>query len=168
MRALSDFYKVPQPRKGGGTFCLRRNFMKRILIFTILLCLCGCVPTDPEIDPNLVKMEITEYSEGKIGFEILNNSKDNIVFGEEYILEFYDGERWTEVPERTETFFIAIAHLLENGESYCSSVNIEARYGTLSHGKYRIAKDVRFETEDGIDYGGQRVYGEFEVAATEK
>lgn len=144
--------------------------MKKIIIMALVFVLAfgGCVSTEPQIDPNLVTMKITEYSGEKTGFEIKNNSKDRVTFGEDYSLEFFNGEDWEEISEREETFFIAIAHVLETGDAFVSSVNLSARYGELSNGKYRIAKDIRFENEDGVDCGGQRVYAEFEVTAKER
>lgn len=144
--------------------------MKKIFALFAVFCLCfsGCVSTDPQIDPELVVMEITEYFEGSVGFEIKNNSKDRISFGENYSLEFYNGKEWEEVGETSETFFIAIAHILESENIYSSSANLEMRYGILSDGNYRIVKEIRFLNEDGEDYGGQEIFAEFEVSQKER
>ena len=63
--------------------------MKRIivLIMAFCICFCGCVSTEPQIDPNLIEIEIT-YSDSKnITFDVVNNAKDSIEFGSEYHIE---------------------------------------------------------------------------------
>ena len=144
--------------------------MKKIFVLILAFCLLisGCVSTDPEIDPNLVVMEVTSSSESKVSFVIKNNSKDAVVFGESYTLEFFDGESWSEVPEAYATFFIEIAHLLASGEEYKSSVNLEMRYGALSSGTYRIVKSISLENDLGETYATQQLTAEFEIFAVER
>jgi hypothetical protein len=48
------------------------------------------------------------------------------------------------------------------------SFDIAARYGELSSGTYRIAKDFTLLNEDGIPCGSQRAFAEFEVTAIER
>ena len=111
-------------------------FVKKIfvLFLAICLCFCGCVSTEPQIDPNLIKIEIT-YSDSKnITFDVVNNSKDGIEFGSEYHIEYLDGEEWVSLEERTETFFTMIAHVLASGKKMNFSFDIAARYGELSSG----------------------------------
>ena len=144
--------------------------MKRIivLILAICLCFCGCVSTEPQIDPNLIKIEVT-YSDSKnITFDVVNNSKDGIEFGSEYHIEYLDGEEWAPLEEKTETFFTMIAHILESGGKMNFSFDIAARYGELSSGTYRIAKTFTLLNEDGISCGSQMAYGEFEVQVFER
>ncbi len=144
--------------------------MKKVLVLLIAICLlfCGCVNTEPEIDPNLVTMEVTYCDSGTVSAEISNNYKFGIEFGSEYELEYLEGKEWIPVAERTETFFTAIAYGIGSGEKNILSFNIEARYGALSNGKYRIAKDISLLNEDGIGCGSQRVYAEFEIIAIER
>ena len=140
-------------------------FVKKIfvLILAICLCFCGCVSTEPQIDPNLIKIEIT-YSDSKnVTFDVVNNSKDGIEFGSEYHIEYLDGEEWAPLEERTETFFTMIAYMLASGEKMNFSFDIAARYGELSNGTYRFAKTFTLLNEDGIPCGSQMAYGEFEV-----
>ena len=113
-----------------------------VLLIAICLCFCGCVKTEPQIDPNLIKIEIT-YSDSKnVTFDVINNSKDGIEFGSEYHIEYLDGEEWVYLEERNETFFTMIAYVLVSGEKMNFSFDMEARYGELSSGTYRIKKDV--------------------------
>ena len=120
-------------------------FVKKIFVLFLAICLCfgGCVSTEPQIDPNLIKIEIT-YSDSKnVTFDVINNSKDGIEFGSEYHIEYLDGEEWAPLEERTETFFTMIAYMLASGEKMNFSFDIAARYGELSNGTYRIAKNLR-------------------------
>ena len=136
--------------------------MKKVFVLLIAICilLCGCVKTEPQIDPNLIKIEIT-YSDSKnITFDIINNSKDSI--------EYLEGKEWIPVAERTETFFDMMARILASGEKMNFSFDIAARYGELSSGTYRIAKDFTLLNEDGIPCGSQRAFAEFEVTAIER
>lgn len=135
--------------------------MKKVFVLLIAICVlfCGCVKTEPQIDPNLIKIEIT-YSDSKnVTFDVINNSKDGIEFGSEYL----DGEEWAPLEERTETFFTMIAYMLASGEKMNFSFDIAARYGELSDGTYRIAKTFTLLNEDGIPCGSRMAYGEFEV-----
>ena len=139
--------------------------MKRIivLLLAICLCFCGCVSTEPQIDPNLIKIEITYGDSENITFDVINNAKDNIEFGSEYHIEYLDGEEWAPLEEKTETFFTMIAHILEPGGKMNFSFDIAARYGELSNGTYRIAKTFTLLNEDGIPCGRQMAYGDCEV-----
>ncbi|MBR6658013.1 MAG: hypothetical protein IKL18_07590 [Oscillospiraceae bacterium] len=139
-----------------------------LLLGVICLCFCGCVSTEPQIDPNLIKIEITHSDSENITFDVINNAKDNIEFGSEYYIDYFDGENWVTLEERTETFFTTIAHILAPGGKMNFSFDIASRYGELSSGKYRIWKDVRLLNEDGEVCGSQRVYGEFEVQVLER
>ncbi len=144
--------------------------MKRIIVLLLAICLCfyGCVSTEPQIDPNLIKIEITYGDSENITFDVINNAKDNIEFGSEYHIEYLDGEEWAPLEEKTETFFTMIAHILEPGGKMNFSFDIAARYGELSNGTYRIAKTFTLLNEDGIPCGSQMAYGEFEVQALER
>ncbi len=139
-----------------------------LLLGAICLCFCGCVSTEPQIDPNLIKIEIT-YSDSKnITFDVINNAKDDIEFGSEYYIDYFDGENWVTLEERNEIFFTMIAHILAPGGKMNFSFDIASRYGELSGGKYRLWKDVKLLNEDGEVCGSQRVYGEFEVQVLER
>ena len=144
--------------------------MKRIIVLflAICLCFCGCVSTEPQIDSNLIKIEITYGDSKNVTFDVINNSKDGIEFGSEYHIEYLDGEEWVSLEERTETFFTMIAYVLVSGEKMNFSFDMEARYGELSSGTYRIAKNFTLLNEDGISCGSQMAYGEFEVIAIER
>ncbi len=144
--------------------------MKRLAVLFLIFCFAfsGCVSVDPQIDPNLVTAEIINVTDKSLTYEITNNSKDNIVFGNEYYFEYKDGENWAKISDRTEIFFTEIAHILEPGQSKTITENFEYRYGALSSGTYRVVKDIRFENQDGTDFGGQILTAEFEVIAIEK
>ena len=139
--------------------------MKKIfvLLLAICLCFCGCVSTEPQIDPNLVVIEITDFDETRVNYTVVNNYKFGIELGNEYRLEYKDGESWTEVPETGEVFFTMIAYVLNPGEGKSFSENLEMRYGKLQSGTYRIIKDVYLWNEDDEFCGTQQATGEFEI-----
>ena len=126
--------------------------MKKIfvLLLAICLCFCGCVSTEPQIDPNLVVIEITDFDETRVNYTVVNNYKFGIELGNEYRLEYKDGESW-------------IAYVINQGEGKDFSENLEMRYGKLQSGTYRIVKDVRLLNEDGEICGSQQITAEFEI-----
>ena len=144
--------------------------MKKFFAAITALCLLlsGCANAEPEIDPNLIVMEVTYSDPEKISYEITNNWKYGIEFGSEYEIEYLEGDEWIPVAERTEAFFTLIAHGIAPGEKNVFSADFEARYGALSSGKYRVLKDIKLLNEDGTECGSQRVYAEFEINAKEK
>ena len=139
-----------------------------VLILALCLCFCGCVKTEPQIDPNLIAMEVVHADTQNVVFEVTNNSKYKIEFGEDYYLEFKDGENWVPLEETNEYFFNMIAYSLEPGGWQRFDGKTEPRYGALSSGTYRVAKDFTLLNEDGVPCGSQRVYAEFEVTAIKR
>ena len=144
--------------------------MKKIsvLFIAFLILFCGCEEKDPQINPNLIKMEITYCDSEKISYKIINNCGYGIEFGSEYNIEYLEENDWIPVAERTEAFFNAIAYGLASGEENVFSINTESRYGALSDGKYRIIKDISLLNEDGVMCGSQRIFAEFEVSVKER
>ena len=140
--------------------------MKKIfaLLLAICVCFCGCVSTEPQIDPNLVVTKITSFDETSINYTVINNWKYGIEFGNDYHLEYKDGENWAEVPEQSEVFFTMIAYVLNPSEEKSFFENLEMRYGKLSNGTYRIVKDIRLLNEDGEICGTQETSAEFEIS----
>ena len=138
--------------------------MKKLLLVIVLFALfSGCANEDPQIDTELIKIEITYSDSANITYDVVNNSKEMIEFGSEYAIEYYDGKNWAPMEEKSETFFTIIAYALNSGEKMNFSYDMSGRYGELSGGKYRIFKDINILNEDGIICGNQRIYGEFEV-----
>ena len=139
--------------------------MKKVIIMATVLALVfgGCVSAEPEIDPNLVTIEIISSSDKSVTFELKNNSRGGISFGEDYYIEFLEGKTWVPLDEKNEGFFAMTAYGLEPGGIHNFSVNFEERYGALPNGTYRVAKDVTLLNEDGIPCGNQRTFAEFEI-----
>ena len=139
--------------------------MKKIfaLILAFVFIFSGCVSTEPQIDPNIIVIEINSCDGKNIEYTVVNNSKDTIELGSDYRLEFKDGEDWAEVPETGEVFFTMIAYGINPNEGKSFSENLEMRYGELQKGTYRIVKSVRLLNEDGELFGTQEATGEFEI-----
>ena len=139
--------------------------MKKIfaLILSFVFIFSGCVSTEPQIDPNIVLVEINSCDGKNIDYTVVNNSKDTIELGNDYRLEYKEGNNWVEVPETGEVFFSMIAYVLNPGEGKSFSENLEMRYGELQKGTYRIVKSVRLLNEDGEICGAQQATGEFEI-----
>lgn len=144
--------------------------MKKLIILMVITALLffGCANEEPQIDTELIKIEITYSDSANITYDLINNSKNEIEFGSEYAIEYYDGESWVPVEERSEAFFTMMAYVLVPGEKMNFSYDMAGRYGELSDGKYRVFKDVKLLNEDGTDCGSQRVYAEFEVSVKER
>lgn len=139
--------------------------MKKIFVLAFAFCvlLCGCMAEDPQIEPKFLVIEIADYDEKSISYTVINNSNNAVELGEDYCLEYREGESWAEVSENGEVFFNMIAYVLNPGGEKSFSENLEIRYGVLESGTYRIIKDVRLCNEDGEVCGNQEVFAEFEI-----
>lgn len=133
------------------------------LFLAICLCFCGCVSTELEIDTNLIKIEITDYSAKHIDYSVVNRSKNSVELGYNYSLEVKDGKNWVPVPETEEAVFNMIAYVIYAGEVKSFSADLETRYGVLQSGTYRIVKEVYIWNEDGETCGNQQITAEFKI-----
>ena len=150
--------------------------MKRIflLLLIIVLIFAGCASKefaaeDPQIDPNLVTVEVTGSSNKSISIKITNNSDMMLFYGEPYSLEYFENGKWEEVEGRAEgNFFHMAAYGIAPGRSAGWSANLEQRYGALSDGRYRILKHVDFQNDMGEKCAEQQISAEFEVSVRER
>lgn len=139
-----------------------------VLAFAVALLFSGCAENDPQIDPDMIKIEITYSGSENITFDVINNYAHDIETGADYFMEYYDGESWIPLDEKTEAYFNMVANVIAPGEKMNFSYDINSRYGKLSDGKYRLVKDINLLNDDGVICGSQRIYAEFEVSVKER
>lgn len=144
--------------------------MRKTVVLLMALCLVftGCVSADPQIDPNLVVLEVLSVTDKSISYEVKNNSKDNIVLTNEWYFEYKENDNWEFLSPKAEMDLKEIKYVIEPGESKVFSENFEQTIGSLSSGTYRVVKETRFINSEGIDFGGQVLTGQFEVVALEE
>ncbi|MBQ4546871.1 MAG: hypothetical protein IJA17_06920 [Oscillospiraceae bacterium] len=150
--------------------------MKKILIFlaALLLMLCGCseeeIPLNekkPETeaiqvpDENLpAKMEVSAVSDSEITVLIENISGTEVVFSEDFSLQFRENGKWYILPAIRKNYgFNEIALLLAPGEKREWSTDFAWIYGRLPEGEYRIIKHI--STEEAGEYKSFRIGAEF-------
>lgn len=86
----------------------------------------------------------------KIEVCISNNSKKDIITGVGYSIEYYDENKWVEVPLHYAFVEIAIGILV--GESKNFTIDLQASKHSYKEGKYRIAKNIREDNKKYIYY----------------
>ncbi len=103
-----------------------------------------------------VTIELTEdrYQPEGDTFElrVTNHSDDQITYGVEYALEYYNEDKWCEVETDEEISFIMIAHILEPDEEATEEINL-TYYEPLATGRYRVIRQIN----------GEPMAAEFEV-----
>ncbi len=123
--------------------------MKKILaiIFAAIFMLSGCsgnkslgVSKEIITDTEVVKIRIMEAGSEKIAIEIINESKNEIGYGEPYFLEFEKDGEWHRLEPKYEESFIEVAYVLEKESSCTWGDNLSRIYGKLPEGKYRLIK----------------------------
>lgn len=145
-----------------------------LCLLIIMLVFTGCtsdesVADGPQIDPNLVTVEVMGASNKSISIKITNNSDMQLFYGEPYFLEYFENGKWETVEERAEgNFFYMVAYGIMPGKSTVWSANLEQRYGALSDGRYRILKHVDFQNDMGEKCAEQQISAEFEVSVRER
>ncbi len=96
-----------------------------------------------------VAMTIESVVDTKISVRINSSADEPVLFGEDYILEVKDGQKWYSLPVKDDIMFTSIGYGLKKGSSFQWSTDYEILYGKLSSGQYRIIKGFRNELQKG-------------------
>ncbi len=95
-----------------------------------------------------VAMTIESIVDTKITVCINTSADEPVLFGEDYILEVKDGQKWYSLPVKDDIMFNSIGYGLKKGSSFQWSTDYEILYGK-STGQYRIIKGFRIEQQQG-------------------
>lgn len=96
-----------------------------------------------------VAMTIESIVDTKITVCINPSADEPVLFGEDYILEVKDGQKWYSLPVKDDIMFNSIGYGLKKGSSFQWSTDYEILYGKLPTGQYRIIKGFRIEQQQG-------------------
>lgn len=91
-------------------------------------------------DTEILKMDITDFTNEKIAVEIKNESKYEAGYGESYSIEFKKDGEWHILSPEKEASFIEVAYILEKESSCTWGDNLSRIYGKLPEGEYRLIK----------------------------
>lgn len=83
---------------------------------------------------------------------VVNDSEEEISYGVEYSLEYYDEDTWYEVEPDEEMAFILIAHMLGPDDEASDEINLEY-FEPMAPGRYRVIRRIQ----------GDPLTAEFEV-----
>ena len=99
-----------------------------------------------------IEMKVTEATSTKVVLEITNNVRKEFIYGERFMIEYYDHEtsQWLPVPAIAENAaFHEIGYILKAATTTTVEINYEWLYGALEPGTYRIIKDIIDSNEPG-------------------
>jgi hypothetical protein len=152
--------------------------MNRYLLFVVFIVLgavilagCGQSDDDVNLEPtdyttvnNLegVMMTVQEETVSPTGLTVIleNNSDQQCIYGEHYVLEKKVNQGWYQVPVVVEGDygFVDIGYDLPPGAEEAWDVDWEWLYGSLETGEYRIVKDI-------LDFRGTGDYDTYYLTA---
>ena len=94
-----------------------------------------------------------------------NGTDEDIIFGDSFVLQKWQGGNWTEEEPVDRLLFLTIGYYLTPGESREKIYPIGQYYGQLQAGRYRIAATYLYDRERPINKNTpvHQVYAEFEV-----
>lgn len=108
--------------------------------------------TESTLTPNNfsdISMSLENLDNTKITVRINSSANDSVIFGEDYIIEAKNGQRWYTLPINKDIMFNSIGYELKKGASFLWSTDYDILYGKLSPGKYRMIKSFRVEPPQG-------------------
>jgi len=94
-----------------------------------------------------VTMTVESVVDTKITVRINCFADDPAIFGEEYVLEVKNGQKWYSLPVKEDIMFTSIGYGLKKGNYLSWYTDFEILYGKLSPGHYRIIKSYRIEPQ---------------------
>lgn len=122
---------------------------KGIVIFVICICvsfICSGCKNEKQTagEDGLVTMSAALIEDNSTTLEctIFNNTKKDIVIGEEYYLQVLKDKSFIDVPLLPEAgAFNLLSRDILSGQEYSFRAYIEKNYGELEAGRYRIVKE---------------------------
>lgn len=96
---------------------------------------CNSCGLSMVVAPAVYKLPIKE-----IEVQMTNTTNKEVITGEYFYLEFYDGSDWKKVP--LNYFFNSLGYMIEANEIKTYKVNIQPKAYKYKAGKYRIFKKV--------------------------
>ncbi len=101
-----------------------------------------------------ITMTVESITDTKITVCINSSSDVSVTFGEDYIIEVKDGQKWYSLPVNDDIMFTSMGYELKRGSSFQWSVDFKILYGRLAPGEYRIIKGFRNDPQQdsGKDY----------------
>ena len=114
----------------------------------------------------MVSVSEVSGSESRIVLVLSNHSETGTLeYGHAFRIEVMENGTWQEVPMKPDTGFKESLFLVEPGGSGEITSDIEAVYGVLPAGQYRLVKDccMTEETDDGQKRLDGSICVEFEV-----
>lgn len=100
-----------------------------------------------------ITMTVESITDTKITVCINSSSDVSVIFGEDYIIEVKDGQKWYSLPVNEDIMFTSMGYELKRGSSQWTA-DYKILYGRLAPGVYRIIKGFRTEPQQdpGKDY----------------
>lgn len=98
-----------------------------------------------------VTMTIESVTDAQITVCINSDSDDSVVFGEDYVLEVKDGQKWHSLPVKEDIMFNSIGYGIKKGSKFQWSADFGILYGKLAPGQYRIIKGFRIEPQQDVN-----------------
>ena len=94
-----------------------------------------------------------------------NGSDEDMIFGDMYILQKWQGGKWTDAEPVNKLIFLTIGYYLTPGESREKPYDIAHYYGPLQAGRYRIAASYNYDAERPVNKNTPQhdVYAEFKI-----
>lgn len=113
-----------------------------------------------EINNEYVVMEVSDIFDDKILITLNNISEETCYYGNFYLLQVYENEKWTTLD--SDLVFTAEAYTLESYDKVNLTIYID-NYDDLSSGIYRIIKEISIKTESKTVEETINISAEFEI-----
>ena len=88
-----------------------------------------------------IEMNITELTPTSAKYTIKNNSNSQISFGEAYVIQIKEEDKWKELEQEEKTWFLELIYL-DSYQETSYEINWRNYYGELASGEYRLIKTI--------------------------
>lgn len=99
-----------------------------------------------------IAMSVQNATPASADLIIDNQSSRELEFGEDYAVQFHDGQRWISVESQQSQGFGLVGYSLLPGESRSFHLSWENLYGSLIPGHYRVSKRFSLCGMDRVCY----------------
>ena len=136
------------------------------------------MPSPSATDPWGLKLELTNVTSTGATLIVSHSGDDPtgklttgaeyFMLGEAYGLEVWNEGDWEALPLLREWVVLAIGYGIAAGDSREFQLNWEMPYGELPAGRYRVIKDISYQSREAHKtLGTQNYYAEFTITAEE-